>query len=111
MIFKIYSIHDVKAAAYLPPFTMRTDGEASRAFQGSLWKDTLFKEHPGDFSLFRMGDFDDALGVIRPEKPGPMLIATGLNLLNTDLEVPSVTRQGVPGLLKDPRTDGEDKAL
>lgn len=60
MISKIYSVYDVAVNAYLPPFFMRADGEAIRAFT-SLVRDpkSRFNADPQDYILFYLGDFDD----------------------------------------------------
>ena len=57
---KIFSVHDAKAEAYLPPFYMRTTGEAERAFSANV-KDTStqFSQFPSDYTLVELGTFDE----------------------------------------------------
>jgi len=67
----IFSVHDSKAQAYLPPFYMRTKGEALRAFETTV-KDTntQFNKYPSDYTLVELGSFDEATGVIETwDKP------------------------------------------
>lgn len=57
---KMYSIHDSKAEAYLPPIFMRTAGEAIRTFEQTC-KDpnSQFSKFPADFTLVELGEFDE----------------------------------------------------
>ena len=60
MLYRLFSIYDVKAQVYLVPFTEKTIGSAIRLFAHSCQNpDTLFYKHPEDFTLFHLGDFDD----------------------------------------------------
>jgi hypothetical protein len=65
MILQIFSVFDVKAGAYAPPFFMPTKGMAIRAFEEHCRdeKSAPFK-HPEDYFLFHLGEFDDATGAI-----------------------------------------------
>ena len=57
---KIFTVHDTKAQAYLPPFYMRTTAEALRAFETTVkQKDTQFNQFPSDFNLCELGEFDE----------------------------------------------------
>lgn len=61
----VYTIKDTKAECYLQPFTFRTDGEAIRAFDDTVQRDgTPIHDHPEDFCLFKVGEFDQLSGVI-----------------------------------------------
>lgn len=63
----IYSIKDTKADVFLPPFFMRTNGEALRAFDDCVQKSgTPLSDHPEDFHLFKLGDFDQDSGTLIP---------------------------------------------
>jgi len=64
---KIYSVRDDKAAAYLPPFYMRTEAEALRAFtEAANSAEHNFCKHAGDFHLFELGDWDEQAGKLTP---------------------------------------------
>lgn len=59
----IYTIYDEKAQAWLQPFFLGTDMEATRAMQDCLSDpDHNFSRHPSDYSLFNTGTFDNATG-------------------------------------------------
>lgn len=68
MYQRMFTIYDKKAAAYLPPFFMRTNAEAVRAVQSSANdpKSNLGR-YPTDFQLIYVGDWDDLTGVVKPE--------------------------------------------
>ncbi len=60
MKVKVFAIYDDKAEAYLPPFYMHQEGQASRSFQDAINSpDHTFYLHPADYTLFHLGEFDD----------------------------------------------------
>lgn len=66
MEIKIFSVYDQKAEAYAQPFFMLTTGLAVRAFEASVQDpSTSFSKNPEDFTLFEIGIYDDAKGVIK----------------------------------------------
>lgn len=66
----IYTVRDAKAECYLPPFTMRTNAEAMRAFADSVVKaGTTIHDHPEDFFLYRVGRFSQVSGEVILEAP------------------------------------------
>lgn len=67
-----YAVYDTKADMYATPFLEIKDGTAIRAVQDLVInnKDHPFAKHPSDFSLHRLGEFDEHTGVITgKEKP------------------------------------------
>ena len=69
-----YAVFDRKAEIYSQPFLEIKDGTAIRAIQDIVInnKDHAFAKHPSDFSLHRLGEFDENTGVItgqtKPDK-------------------------------------------
>lgn len=62
---KIFSVHDCKAEAYLPPIFMKTKAEAIRAFQTTVESpDSQFHKYPADFTLVELGEFDETTAAI-----------------------------------------------
>lgn len=60
MIYKVFTIYDSKAGAFLQPFFMKTNGEAERAISNVLRDpEHNFTVHSDDFTLFELGSFDD----------------------------------------------------
>lgn len=59
MKLKVFSVHDVKAGAFLPPFFLPRTEMAIRVFADSSNDSThMFCKHPDDFCLFELGEWD-----------------------------------------------------
>jgi len=63
MIYKVFAVLDIKAGYFSRPWYFPSTGEALRTFQ-DLASDmsTLVGKHPGDFSLYMIGTWNDASG-------------------------------------------------
>jgi hypothetical protein len=71
-----YAVFDRKAEIYSQPFLEIKDGTAIRAVQDIVInnKDHAFAKHPSDFSLHRLGEFDENTGVITGQtKPNKII--------------------------------------
>lgn len=70
MLLRIYSVYDNKALQYHTPFFTHTDGSALRSF-AELFNDanTTVGRHPGDYSLWFLGVYDDSNGTIEQQLP------------------------------------------
>ena len=66
-----YAVYDRKAELYSTPFLEIKDGTAIRAIQDLVMNspDHAFAKHPADFSLHKLGEFDDVTGVITGQMP------------------------------------------
>jgi len=66
-----YAIYDRKAEMFSAPFLEIKDGTAIRAVQDQVINspDHPFAKYPSDFSLHRLGEFDEASGVITGHMP------------------------------------------
>lgn len=75
----VYSVFDAKAAVYGVPFFMPKDGMAVRAFT-DLANDsnTMCGKHPEDFTLFKIGEFDDATGQVVGNTPVAVVTAASV---------------------------------
>lgn len=61
MLHLLFTVYDVKAEVYMPPFFVPTIGLATRAFADCVnSKDHQFGKHPHDYTLFQLGSFDDS---------------------------------------------------
>lgn len=61
MQYRIYSVYDSKAEAFMQPFFMATNGQAIRAFtQEAENKESMIGKYPMDYTLFELGVFHDA---------------------------------------------------
>ncbi len=68
MNLNIYSVFDCAAAAYMRPFFAQSDAEALRSFTDiSIDADHPIGAHPEDYSLHRIGTYNDQTAVITPE--------------------------------------------
>lgn len=69
MRFGVYSVYDSKAKAFLPPFVMVNDHVAVRVFADCANESGhQFCKFGSDFSLFKIAEFDDAIGEMLPLK-------------------------------------------
>lgn len=66
MEHKMFTIHDMKAAAYLPLFLLHNEQMAIRTFSDCCNdKAHAFGMHPEDYSLWQVGIFNDKTGEIK----------------------------------------------
>lgn len=70
MKMKFYAIFDSATGAYMRPFLMQSDGQAMRMFLDETKKDdSPIAAHPEDYSLFRVGSWDDQDASIEAQSP------------------------------------------
>lgn len=75
----IFAVFDKKAVSYLQPFYFPQKGQAIRSFEDAVNDpQTSFNKHPEDYSLFKLGEFDDQSGIIKSSNPE--FIEEALNL-------------------------------
>ena len=66
----MYSVFDKAVGAYMRPFFLQSDGQAVRFFMDEInAPDSAVGRHPEDYSLFRLGVFNDADGGFEPCEP------------------------------------------
>lgn len=69
MNINAYSVKDSKSGTFGNPFYAQNDALASRSFeQASNDPQTTINAYPEDFSLYRIGNFDDQSGEFTSEK-------------------------------------------
>ncbi len=79
MLVHVYSFFDTAAAAYMRPFVAGQDGEATRVFSDLVSnREHPIGQHPEDYSIFRIGSFNDQNGALTVEPPE--CLCTGLEL-------------------------------
>jgi hypothetical protein len=80
MRLNVYTIFDVASGAYMRPFFLQSDGQAMRAFTDiATDAEHDVGAHPEDYSLFRIGTYDDNRGQLVPEDPE--CLATALEVV------------------------------
>jgi len=94
MNHQLFSVYDTKAEVYTPPFFVPTLGIATRAFSDCVNSaDHQFGKHPQDYTLFKLGTFDDNTAHLEL-LPAPQSIGNGLEYLDKSTsESPDVTQQ------------------
>jgi len=92
MIHQIFTIFDEKAKAYLPPFFMHHPAMAIRTF-GDMCADKnhQFGAHPEDYTLYKIGEFDDSTALIsKHQAPHPIITGLETDPNNYNLEIPDI---------------------
>ncbi len=66
---QIYAIFDQAAGIYQKPFFGLSDGEVKRSFMDvATAADHPIAKHPEDYTLYRLGNFDDNTGLVQNEE-------------------------------------------
>jgi len=62
---KVFSVYDVKAEAYLPPWVAQTTAVALRRFQATAQDaNSDFARFAADYTIFEIGEWDEDSGSI-----------------------------------------------
>jgi len=86
MVVKVFAIYDSKSEAYMSPFFLQTKGQAMRAFADSVADPkTQFHNHPGDFTLFEIGEYDDQKGWLKSHE-AKINLGSALEFASKNLE-------------------------
>ena len=86
MKLNAYTIYDVASGVYLRPFFSQADGQAIRGFKDiATDADHEIGKHPEDYTLFRIGSFNDNTGKMEGENPEKL--ATALELVAQSRQV------------------------
>jgi len=102
MIHKIFTIHDVKAQAYLPPFLLHTRAMATRVFHDCINSEQhQFAKHPEDYTLFEVGHFNDQNANIQIEK-APTSLGNGVEFVTQETISPQGNSQNDTPIGNDP---------
>lgn len=65
MILRAFSVYDSKTEVYGLPWFINTTDAGIRMFADAVNDErSPYNKHPGDFSLFEIGLFDDAKGIM-----------------------------------------------
>lgn len=72
MILQIVAVYDGATQMFMRPFFVNTKAQATRTFQNEVNRkesDNPLNTNPDDFSLYHLGDFDDADGQFNVHTP------------------------------------------
>lgn len=82
MIHKIFAVYDSKSQSYTPPYFQHRTEMAIRTFADCCNDNGhTFGKHPEDYTLYNLGEYDDAIGTISQDKITS--VANGLTLLES----------------------------
>lgn len=80
MVYGVYAIRD-KLTAFMSPAIDASDASAIRNFARAVNQpDTLFDFASSDFDLYKIGEYDDQSGALKPIQP-VQFIASGASLV------------------------------
>ena len=83
MKLNAYTIYDVASGIYMRPFFSQADGQAIRGFKDiATDADHEVGKHPEDYTLYRIGTYNDTTGKLEGENPEKL--ATGLEMVSQD---------------------------
>lgn len=94
---RVYSVFDSKVGAYMSPFYVRSRGEAMRSFGDAVNDENHpFHKHPGDYTLFDLGEYDEGSGKFTNEST-PVSCGVAVEYLRQEAVRPAVaeTPQGL----------------
>jgi hypothetical protein len=98
MKLNVYTVYDVASGIHQRPLFATADGEIMRSFADiAMDAEHPIGQHPEDYTLIRIGTFDDATGELFPEKHTKLL--TGQQVVTASRQVPpdDVTHAVQPG--------------
>lgn len=98
MKYVYYAIYDKAVAAYLHPFKAQRDAEALRMFGDLLKGDSPVSQHPEDYALFRLAEWEDTTGEF---KPSPALHLANAHELQAQQATPPLSNGGVAAPLQE----------
>jgi hypothetical protein len=75
----VYAVYDKKMAEYGPPVAVGHVIEAERWFDSLVNGEGIVARYPGDFALYRIGDYDPLSGTMTAE--APVFIVDGASLV------------------------------
>ncbi len=108
---QIYSVYDMATGTYQKPFFAPADGLVTREFQDICSKaDTPYFAHPEDYTINRLGSFDDQTGKLSDEMNE--CLATGLEVValsrNVNRDNLEALDRAIPKELADNLSQGSD---
>lgn len=88
----VMAIYDSKAKLYSPQLLVfPAVGVGVRSFtQAVNSKDSDYNKFPEDYSLFKMGEYDDVSGELVKEVPLPQLVVAAVNVLRGEPVTPQL---------------------
>ncbi len=110
MRMNVYSIFDSATGAYMRPFFLMADPQALRSFT-ELATDRKHDigKHPEDYSLVRIGTFDDSKACLHPEVV--QVLITALEAVSSSRIADPEKRRDLLNEIEEKKINGEDGRL
>lgn len=84
MRYGLFAIYDAQVKTFMRPFFAMTVGQAERSFgDGVRHPDSDYGKHPHDYSMFKLGEFDDESGLLYSEQ-APVHCCNAIGMLPAD---------------------------
>lgn len=115
MKLNIYSIFDQASGLYCRPFFTQSDGEAARSFNDiACDAEHPIGKHPEDYTLYRLGIFDDNNGLLHNEENQSLMtaletISSSRRTKQDNFEGVHVKEHQLPGNGEDPSLHGDER--
>lgn len=91
---KVFSVYDIKAELFGPPFFTNREGEAVRMFKDAANDpNTMVGKHPSDYKLCCIATWDDESGEFESKTP-PTLMGSGIDYVNLGTTIPIGVAKG-----------------
>lgn len=105
MIINLYAVYDEKAQAFMSPFQNTNDGMAIRSFiQACQNPEVPFSKYPLDYTLFRVGKYDDEKAVFTNEEPKAQQLLTASDAIRMHKQ----DQQTLRTLHEEPLTEAQE---
>lgn len=62
-----FAVKDELAETFYAPSLFNTEAEATRNFKTAINNNPIWRDNASDFSLYKLGEFDDVTGMITSE--------------------------------------------
>ncbi len=84
----VFAVFDSKSEMFNQPMFFKAKGEALRAFEDEANRpDSAIFKHPGDYTLFLIGDYNVDTGLLTP-MPTPTSLGLGVEFQNPENQIP-----------------------
>lgn len=75
----VFSVLDSKVGTFAQPWFSPTVASGLRAFtEAAQDGNSMLAKHPGDFTLYLLGTFDDETGIFQADKPSALGTAASM---------------------------------
>lgn len=93
MIVQLVSVFDKATMAYMRPFVALSVGQAVRLFEDEVMTPgSEIAKHAEDYALFKVGTFNDSIGLVEPCEPLCLRRAHEIPRNPEPMAVPTVPR-------------------